>query len=378
MTNSSDVVAGTNATASQYNLLRDDVFALEIDMARQALINGNFDIWQRNTTLALSSATIQFVADRWLDYHSPDSGTLPTLTRSRQAVTNGELTDCNYYSRLATNGAGTSLGASSLGIYTQRIERGNRFLGGAGKQVTITFWARQTGFAGKNLGLYINQNYGQGGSPTAQETINGDAPITLTTSWVKYTKTFTLNTHVGKTFGDNLDDYLEIVFVSMWGSSNASYVGAVGAETYGGTVSIDLAKVQVNAGSESLDFKPRHRLDELRMCERYYQKSFDETTVPAQATGTYNGAILLNNAKSSSASVYHYYRTKMRPGAGTVTTYNPTNANANWYDANNGGDRAVIAPDIISEQGFRVRSSSFTPADNYENFIHWTAERELA
>jgi hypothetical protein len=378
MVNSSDVVAGENATAPQYNTLRDDVFAPFDFMTRQAIINGNFDIWQRATSIAsLSNTTIQYCADRWFDYHAPDGGTLPTLTRSRQLLTPGDIPHSYWFSRLATNGAGSGFGAGCLGVYEQRIEHGNRYLAGASKYLTVTFYARSS-ISGKKIGVYLSQNYGTGGSPSSAEIVSGDSPITLTTSWVKYTKTFTLNTLVGKTFGNELDDFMTVAFAYLWGSTTKSYVGASTAETYVGSGNIDIAQVQVNSDTEALEFRPRTHYEELRLCERYYQKSFDETTVPAQATGTYNGALYVNNNSSVFQGMHVKFRTRMRPGQPTITTYSPIASDANWYDSSNGQSRTVGTPDVRSEQGFRVTGSAFSAGGNYENWIHWTAERELA
>ena len=100
-------------------------------------------------------------ADHWRDFNDKSGGTLPTLTRSRQLQTSGALQGSYYFTRLATNGAGTSLGASSLGIMNQPIENGVRNLCGDGKKVTVSFWAKSD-IANKRLCLSLNQNYGNG------------------------------------------------------------------------------------------------------------------------------------------------------------------------------------------------------------------------
>lgn len=239
-----------------------------------ALINGNFDIWQRygsSPSFTLSDVTVAFGADRWYDYVDRNAGTLPTLTRSRQALTPGDIPGAFYFSRLNTNGAGTSLGNSSLSLYNQAIENGTRFLCGAGKQVTVSFWARSS-ISNKKLGLYLYQTYGTGGAPSSGEYIQGQV-VTLTSTWTKYSFTFTTNTLVGKTFGTNNDDSLRVDFVNQWGSSiGTARLNGAAAETYVGSGNIDIAQVQLNTGNSALEYIPRSQHEELLLCQRYYER----------------------------------------------------------------------------------------------------------
>lgn len=241
-------------------------------MSRQAIINGNFDVWQRGTSTTIADSTIVFLADRWRTVSLKDGGTAPTITVSKQTLTAGDIPNAYFYQRLNTNGAGTSLGAGSYHQITQKIEYGTRYLCGNGKKVTISFWARSD-IANKKIGLSLSQNYGTGGSPTTAENIITMAPITLTSTWTKYTATFTTNTLAGKTFGTGDNDYLAVTFYLMWGSTFADtyvYSGA-GAETYVGSGNTDIAQVQLCAGDVALPFMPKSYNQELLDCMRYYQ-----------------------------------------------------------------------------------------------------------
>jgi hypothetical protein len=251
-------------------------------MARQAIMNGNFDVWQRGVTSALTDITVTHLADRWADLPSRDTGTLPTITRTRETLTAGALDNSYYFSRLTTSGAGSSFGANAIHLYWNKIEHGTRLLCGASKKVTVSFWARSS-ISNKKLGLYLTQDYGTGGSPTSAEAITG-TNWTLTSSWVKYTFTFTTNTLVGKTFGTNNNDFLQPSFVPMWGSAYAPIVGTISAETYVGSGTIDIAQVQLCAGDEALPFQPKSYSNEINDCLRYCYQLTDLGDV---ASGSY-------------------------------------------------------------------------------------------
>lgn len=250
--------------------IRAEQLKYQAGMAAQSLINGNFDVWQRGTSLAMSDATSYFLADRWNEYTGKDGGTLPTLTRSQQTQTTGDLDGSYYFTRLTTNGAGTSLGVNSESSMLQKIEYGTRYLCGNGKKVTVSFWAKSD-IANKKIATSLYQNYGTSGSPSAGEFIKGEV-FSLTSSWVKYTYTFTTNTLSGKTFGTAKDDYLQVYLWSMWGSTlgNARIKTSVAAETFVGSGNIDIAQVQLCAGDVALPFMPKSYEEELRACQRYF------------------------------------------------------------------------------------------------------------
>lgn len=250
-----------NNSASYFDIVPNS------SMTRQAIMNGNFDVWQRGTSSAVADDTALYLADRWREYAVKDGGTAPTLTASRQALTAGDIPGAFYHFRLATNGAGTSLGNSSYHYFMQRIEHGTRLLCGNGKKVTVSFWAKSD-ITNKKIGLLLIQDYGTGGSPSAVEVVNG-AYWTLSSTWTQYTHTFTTNTLVGKTFGTANDDSLQPTFYLQYGSNFAARVGDSGAETYVGSGNIDIAQVQLCAGEVALPFQPKSYEEELRACLRY-------------------------------------------------------------------------------------------------------------
>lgn len=236
---------------------------------RQVVINGSFDIWQRGTTFTNPTST--YTADRWLVTVNADGGVLPAnVVHSKQQLTTGDIPGASWYYRLNTDGAGSTYGANAEYALRQRIENGVRSLSGSGKKITVSFWARST-IPGKKIGARPALRYGTGGTPTGAEAITGTF-FSLTTNWQLYTATFTLNTLVGKTFGTNNDDNIDVAFGYAWGSTFASFYGDSTVETFGGVGSIDIAKVQVNAGDTILPFKPLSFAEELGLCQRYFQQ----------------------------------------------------------------------------------------------------------
>ena len=321
-------------------------------MARQAIINGNFDVWQRGTTSAtIADSTAVFLADRWFDTYVQDGGTLPTLTRTRQILTSGDISNAFYYSRLTTNGAGTSLGINSRGGYFHRIENGVRNLCGLNKKVTVSFWARSS-ITNKRIGIFLLQNSGTGGSPSTSETING-TNWTLTSTWTKYTHTFTTNTLVGKTFGTANDDYLSLSSYYIWGTNGYDdFVGATTAETFIGSGTIDIAQVQLCAGDVALPFMPKSYATELADCMRYFQR------LGGQAP--YN--ILLHGQciSTTGANYLVKYLVKMRtvPTITYTGTFQTTQANGT------GGAATLANNQVYDDAAFITGTSTLLVAGN--------------
>jgi len=351
----------------------------DLGMSRQAIMNGNFDIWQRGTSVAISDATDIYQADRWKDYTTKDGGTLPTLTRSRQLQTSGDVTGSYYFSRLATNGAGTSLGAGSIHFLQEAIENGVRNLCGASKTVTLSFWARSS-IASKKLGVYLYQYYGSGGSPTSGEVING-TNWTLTSSWTKYTYTFTTNTLVGKTFGTNNDDYLQVSLTYMWGSTYPARVGAAGAETYVGSGNIDIAQVQLCAGDVALPFQPKSFRDELTDCQRYYETSFPYGTTPADGSNppVYLWGFWYSTTSLRAGPTFFKVPKRTTP---TIVYYGVTGGTAGkWSYLTSGGinNASATTDDYVNTIGLSVQNTTGVSTLGAGAMIsgNWTASAEL-
>lgn len=370
-----DDPAGTPATQKISLSTLADLFTNN-SIYRQAIINGNFDVWQRGTSIAISDTTITFLADRWLEYTTKDGGTLPTLTRSRQPLTSGDIYGGFYHTRLATNGAGTSLGANSYHILSQKVENGVRHLCGSGKSVTVSFWARSS-IAGKKLGISGQAIYGTGGSPSANEVLTGST-VTLTSNWAKYTVTFSTNTLSGKTFGTNNDDSFQLTFLHMWGSSMSTIWGlSSSTETYVGSGNVDIAQVQLCAGSVALPFQPKSFDDELRACQRFFQMSNPYGVTPG--TNQQLGSVAHfysdnNNSKLVSANAF--FRVSMRASPTVVVYDHQGTINKITTTSAAGVQTGNVAPagiDMISTESFRVYYSGTVAGLQYE----WTAEKEL-
>jgi len=85
---------------------------------------------------------------------------------------------------------------------------------------------------------------------------------------------------------------------------------------------------------------PRTDAAELALAQEYYTKSFLAGTVPAQNAGTAGAFCVQNTTAGGTPSFLWTFPQQMRL-APTITTYNPSAANANWRDITTGTDVAV-------------------------------------
>lgn len=273
-----------------------------VGMSRQSGINFNFDIWQRGLS-ANNPSTGSYLCDQFQTLLT-NSGTMPTtVTHSRGTLSAGEIPGSLYYYRINPSGAGSGFGVNDVCQLRSPIENGTRYLCGDGKKITVSFYARSS-IPGKKIGVYLAQTYGSGGSPSASESINGTT-FDLTSSWAKYSHTFTTSTLSGKTLGTNNDDYLGLNISVMWGSAFGDRFNSPSTETFGGSGLIDIAQVQMNSGDTALPFQPRSVAEELWDCQRYCNAFYDAVStslVVGQGIGV----------TSTAASIEAVYPREMR------------------------------------------------------------------
>ncbi len=279
---------------------------------RNWIMNGNMEVAQRGTSWT-NPITNSYTIDRWQVFFVSDGGTIPNIICSQQLLTSGDLFNSFYYFRFNTDGAGASLGKGSNYQFANHIENGTRFLCGLNKKVTVSFYARSS-ISDRMIRLNLGQYYGSGGSPSVPE--NFQQFITLSSSWTKYTYTFTTNTLVGKTFGTNNDDYLIVAFFLQRGNVS-------GMETYSGSGNIDIAQVALYAGDVAYPFEPVPYDIELQRCMRFCQ--------------VFNQYHTMRSFLYSGNHLYFFYSlpVPLRINNATMTFYGTHNTDLKIYTINN-------------------------------------------
>ena len=220
---------------------------------RNRIINGNFDFWQRGT----SFTGAEYGADRWVHGRV---GTTHTATRQGFPVGQTDVPgNSAYYCRTVVSSVA---GAGNYAELEQRIEDVRTF---AGQQVTISFWARAD--ATKNIAINIVQNFGTGGSPSANVGISG-TKVSIGTTFQKVTVTATLPSISGKTLGTDNNSLLQLLIWFDAGSTWNGDTDSLGQQS--GT--FDIAQVQIEPGAVATPFEQRPIGTELALCQRYFNR----------------------------------------------------------------------------------------------------------
>ena len=274
---------------------------------RNAIINGNFDIWQRGTSFTAQ----EYGADRW--FHSR-SGTTHTVTR--QSFTVGQTAVPNEPTHFCRTVVSSIAGAGNNSLLVQRIEDVRTF---AGQQITVSFWAKVD--ATKNISMSLAQSFGTGGPGTIVEGI-GVSKVSIGTNWQKVTVTATVPSISGKTLNTNNHHYFHIRIYFDAGSNFDTLTDSLGHQS--GT--FDIAQVQIEPGPVATPFERRPIGTELALCQRYY------TTVSTFMAGYTAGAF------SNSYSLQ--LATQMR-AVPTVTVVATTNTNTTDASVVNDGNSHV-------------------------------------
>ena len=191
---------------------------------KNQILNADFRISQRGTSF--SNPNFSYTLDRWL-ITADGNGTWAV---SQQTFTPGTAPVAGYeganFLRWNRSVAGTTGSYASL---VTRLEDVRLF---AGQTVTLSFWAKAD--ATRVVRPFIGKNFGSGGS-SYESTAGTD--ISLTTSWVRYSQTFSVPSVAGKTIGTG--SYLEIYWTLPLNT----------------TMTIDFWGVQLEAGSVATAFQ---------------------------------------------------------------------------------------------------------------------------
>jgi hypothetical protein len=357
-TNTINGVTISSGSITTENIQASSINSGPLAGMRNAIINGNFDIWQRGT----SFTGTEYTADRWLSYRSGS-----THTVSRQPFTLGQTDvpgEPEYYARTVVSSVA---GADNFSAYQQRIEDVRTF---ASQQITVSFWAKAD--ANKNIAVEFMQNFGSGGSPSG--TVQEISPVkkALTTSWQKITHTVTVPSISGKTLGSDNNSFLRLNIWFDAGSNLNSNSDTLGQQS--GT--FDIAQVQLEPGPVATPFERRPIGTELALCQRYFEKSFNLETAPVQNVGSLQGALTTSGVSTSNnALLGHVDFAAEKRAVPTVTTFNTFSAGSGWSQSGALDRSASIYSVGTRALNIRVDTASSSAAANMS--IHWAVSAEL-
>jgi hypothetical protein len=355
--------AGDVLTASALDDLAGTVNTVQYLKPWNTVLNSNFSVWQRGTSISLAASTAYtsgFCADRW----QTQTGANQAITVQRVATSDTtNLPNIQYAMRYQRNAGQT--GTGSL-LILQNYETVNS-IPLAGKPVTLSFYAR----AGANysaasnlLNVYVTTGTGTDQNGWNSYTGSFDAissTATLTATWQRFSFTATLpstTTELGPRFA-------------------YTPTGTAGAADY-----YEITGIQLELGSVANTYQPNQATyeSELAACERYCAKSYDQNVNPGTSNG--NAPIAAYQALSAANNTpygFIQFPVTMRT-APTITCYSTNGTSATASTISSGADlssNSAVASNI-SATGAWVRNqnaSAFTTTQGA--MFHYLATAEL-
>ena len=236
--------------------------------ASNPILNSNFNIWQRGTSIAATGGSGVYTADRWSCYNA-------SYTVSQQDTS--DTTNLPFISKCAR--VIRRVGETSVaGVnFVQPLETVNTkpFIG---KTATLSFYARAgANYSSTSSALAVYLLGGTGTDQNPNNTYTGQSLVitqtaTLTTTWQRFT--YTTSGAIATSVNE-----LAVQFTSIG-------VGTAGAADY-----FEVTGVQLDIGSVALPYRTYAATiqGELAACQRYYVR-FDGASYAVSGYGTFTSA----------------------------------------------------------------------------------------
>ena len=141
----------------------------------------------------------------------------------------------------------------------------------------------------------------------------------------------------------------------------------------------NMTGAQLTVGSVATPFEFKSFADDLRACQRYYEKSYDATTAPA--TNTTTGMLLVSQTSHSdqTAPCTIRFSVPKRSNTYTFTGYTPAGGTGQWnYQRNGVGETAAALASVYLGQtqvvAYVGSGAAWVPVLLYG---HWICDAEL-
>lgn len=334
------------------------------------IINGDFDIWQRGISFAAAATSI-FTADRF--EHKKSSDAVVTLTRDTDVPTQAESDHLSNYShKLDVTTADATIAAGQFQSMAYQIE-GYDFAPLQGKYGTFSFWVKSTKTGIFCLSMWCS---GADNSYVAEYTVNASD------TWEKKTITVNFNGADTGTWDYTNGRGLEIRWVVACGSTyhgtadtwQASQKLATSNQVNGldnTANNFSLAQVKLELGTVATPLEPRPFAEELAMCQRYYEKSYDHGKYPGYTD--YEG--MDYTASNGTAYLHTIPWAVFKRAIPTIVTYSPQGGAAGYAYAFNIAADIAVTSTTPGERSMYVIINSTT--DGHKYGVHYTVDAEL-
>lgn len=222
---------------------------------KNIIINGDMKVYQRaQSVTGFTAAYKYYTADRMR--FSSQGGTIGTWNQEVQTDQNiGDYSNVNVLKTTCTTAGSVDEKGVNYRVEPTDIKHM------IGKTCTLSFYAKADA-------TVVQQREVTGISSGSVAFTSDLGDITLTTSWTRYTASFTMA---------NCTDFLDILLRVKGNVETSSYI----------------TLIQLELGSQATTFEFRSYGEELALCKRYYQlntpnagRSNSTTSVRFQVTGT--------------------------------------------------------------------------------------------
>jgi hypothetical protein len=345
------------------------------------IIGGNMTTnpFQRGTTFSdLTGA--QYVADRfkYITAGTPTATVASSVENDSPTVQQSGLFGTQSLMLACSTAQATITAAQYMGL--QYIIEGYDFVYIAQRNFTFSFWVK-TNLPGTYCVTFGDSNASQ--SYVAPFIISGSQvwqqiSITVPASPVSGTWNYTNGAGLIITFtlaaGSNYQ-----TSGNAWAAGNYGSVSSQINFMSSNTNEIRFDRFQINPGNLTTPWISRTIQEELALCQRYFQMTYDLGTVPGTATGAgqrfYSPPADIGN---SSLITSDNFSQILRVNAATTVFYSPSSGSAGYiYDPTAGGDVAVVSSGSTMNQYGINTGSGASVSDGDILHYHYTVNADF-
>ena len=318
--------------------------AMASSFLRNRIINGNMYIAQRGTSATVTAGTaVPTIStgypclDRWFVY---STGANVTAAQVAGSGSNKNLLQITGAASVTAVGVGQRI--EQLNSYDLAGQTCTLSVNIANSVLTTVTWTASYATTADTFGTI--------GTPTKTQIATG---------------TFTVSS--------TLTQYTANIAIPAAATTGIEILFTVGAQTSG---TWQIGNVQLEVGTVATPFERRQYGQELALCQRYYERSYEYGTATGAATTTASAQLPIAAGASNYQGVIPYVEKRAQPTiafydcAGNLTRVTSFSAGG----ATQTDNQNVIATYSAGQRGGWIRISS-APAGSIA--YHWTAAAEL-